>query len=398
MSPIESVQRIEPARIEEPGEAISDAVADLTAAAARLGSTLHPMTAANLAALVGIMNAYYSNLIEGHDTRPRDIERALAGDLDGNKERRNLQLEAAAHVRVQAEVDRMAAADQLPEPASADFLRWLHAAFYRDAPEETLRVRGDGRDIIMVPGEWRSTPEHDVSVGRHIPPSSARVPDFMRYFEERYRLARMGTASRVIVMAAAHHRLNYIHPFPDGNGRVSRLMSHAMAHAAGIGAHGLWSISRGLARGLDSRGDYKRMMDLADTPRQGDLDGRGNLSQRALDQFVLWFLKVALDQVQFMAGLFELNTLAGRLRTYVERSEKLKPESARLLEEALMRGAFDRGDASRITGLPERTARRVMNDVAAEGLLASETPKGPLSLRFPSDAVETLFPSLFPLA
>ena len=46
-------------------------------------------------------------------------------------------------------------------------------------------------------------------------------------------------------MAVAHHRFNYIHPFPDGNGRVSRLMSHAMAWRAEVASHGLWSISRG---------------------------------------------------------------------------------------------------------------------------------------------------------
>ena len=74
-------------------------------------------------------------------------------------------------------------------------------------------------------------------------------------------------------MAAAHHRLNYIHPFLDGNGRVSRLMSHAMALSAGIGAHGLWSVSRGLARGLTSRGDYKRMMDHADSPGRATSTG-----------------------------------------------------------------------------------------------------------------------------
>jgi hypothetical protein len=96
-------------------------------------------------------------------------------------------------------------------------------------------------------------------------------------------------------------------------------MSHAMALRAGIGAHGLWSVSRGLARGLDSRGDYKRMMDHADSPRQGDLDGRGNLSRRALAEFTTWFLKVCMDQVRFMGGLFELETLIDRLRLYVER-------------------------------------------------------------------------------
>jgi Fic family protein len=89
-----------------------------------------------------------------------------------------------------------------------------------------------------------------------------------------------------MALAASHHRFNYIHPFSDGNGRVSRLMSYAMAHTAGIGAHGLWSISHGLARGLSSKSEYKEMMDHADTPRQGDLDGRGDLSKRALTEFI----------------------------------------------------------------------------------------------------------------
>jgi Fic family protein len=392
---VETVQRIEPARPAEPTESISDAIADLVAAATKLGEALHPRTAANLADLVRIANTYYSNLIEGHNTRPRDIERALAGELSQDKERRNLQIEAAAHVRLQAEIDRLAGDGKLGEPAASDFLRWLHREFYEGATEDMLRIRGAGREFMMTPGEWRSQPEHDVAVGRHEPPSSERVPDFMEYFAARYRLAPLGTAGRLMAMAAAHHRFNYIHPFPDGNGRVSRLMSHAMALVAGVGAHGLWSISRGLSRGLASRSEYKLMMDYADTPRQGDLDGRGNLSLSALNEFVLWFLRVSLDQVDFMSGLFEINALAKRLRTYVERSETLKPEAARLLEEALFRGEFERGEIARIAGLPERTARRVLKDVVDAGLLASDTPKGAVSLRFPADTLDLLFPRLF---
>lgn len=168
----------------------------------------------------------------------------------------------------------------------------------------------------------------------------------------------MGKAARIMAIASAHHRLNYVHAFPDGNRRVGRLMSHAMALRAGIGAHGLWSVSRGLARGLESRTEYKRMMDSAATPRQGDLGGRGNLSQRALTDFTLWFLKVCLVQATFMFSLFDLANLTRRLGSYVQRSDTLKPEAAKLLDEALVRGQFERGEASRITGQPERTARR----------------------------------------
>ena len=165
-----------------------------------------------------------------------------------------------------------------------------------------LIVRSETRELRMVPGEFRSRPEEVVTVGRHQPPSSEHVGAFMRHFEQRYRLAGLGPGSRIMAMAAAHHRLNYIHPLLGGNGCVSRLMSHAMPLEAGISAHGLWSVSRGLARGLRSRGDYKRMMDHADMPRQGDLDGRGNLSRRALQEFTVWFLSACLDQVTFMRG------------------------------------------------------------------------------------------------
>jgi Fic family protein len=137
-------------------------------------------------------------------------------------------------------------------------------------------------------------------------------------------------------------------------------------------------------------------MDHADMPRQGDLDGRGNLSLRALVEFVLWFLRVCIDQIAFMSDLFELSTLSRRLRSYVERSDHLPPEAANLLEEALFRGEFDRGAAARITGLPERTARRVLNKLVAEGLLASTKPKGPVSLRFRAATLDRLFPRLYP--
>lgn len=54
-----------------------------------------------LADLVRAMNCYCSNLIEGHDTHPIDIERAMRNDYSSDPKKRKLQLEAKAYIAVQ---------------------------------------------------------------------------------------------------------------------------------------------------------------------------------------------------------------------------------------------------------------------------------------------------------
>jgi Fic family protein len=387
--------RIEPCVLESYPPTLADVVADLASRSKMLGAHLHADSAASLAELVRMMNCYYSNLIEGHNTRPVDIERALADDLDSDGARRDLQREARAHVRVQREVDRACFEGTYGEPANRERIQWLHRGFYEDAAPSMLHVDHPHGAYEMVPGEFRSEPFHDVTVGRLVPPSSAVVARFMEYFESRYRFEKLGTSERIVATAASHHRFNYIHPFPDGNGRVSRLMSHAMAWHAGIAANGLWSISRGLARGLADAGQYKREMDAADAPRKGDLDGRGDLSQAALVEFVSWFCRVALDQIAFMSDLFDLGNLEERLVRYVQESLRLGEYAAAIPVEVLRRGELSRGEAARVTGRSERTARAAMSALLDTGLLVSDTPKSAVRLHFRASSAEALFPRLF---
>ncbi len=389
-SQVESPSRIEPFTLRTASNDILALTMKLSAEAALLGNALHPKTAAHLAQAVRLTNCYYSNMIEGHNTRPREIERAVNGDFANDPERRNLQVEARAHVRVQAEIDSMHASGSLPDPTSSAFIRWIHREFYRDQPPEFLQLDGSS----IRPGEWRAElPE--VAVGLHQPPSFERVPEFMSYFESQYGSIRNLEGLRVLAVPAAHHRLNYIHPFRDGNGRVSRLMSHAMILQAGLGAHGLWSVSRGLARGLSGPNDYKIQMNNADTPRQSDTDGRGNLSLRALREFTEWFLRVCLDQLEFMGSQFDFKSLSARLRAVIEQNPELPNAAVPLVQTVLREGEIDRGYAPEILGMPDRTARRIVQQIVDCGLLASETPRGKLYLQFPVDCLVQLFPRLF---
>ncbi|MCV9938275.1 Fic family protein [Boseaceae bacterium BT-24-1] len=392
---LETPSRIEPVFFEdEIPQVLADLSIEIQREAGNLGRGLHPESAAELADLVRMMNSYYSNLIEGHNTRPKDIERALAG-AELEPETRPLALEAKAHVMVQRQIDEMYLKGRLPSPTSVDFLCWSHRAFYDEMPEEFRFIeRPDGSRVEIVPGEFRQKADDDVVVGRHHPPSSSQVQAFMDHFAKRFSAAENWPSTRIIAIASAHHRLNYIHPFPDGNGRVSRLMSHAMAQNAGIGGFGLWSISRGLARGLKDRGEYKRMMDHADSPRRGDLDGRGNLSAAALKDFCEWFLSVVLDQIRFSAFMFDLERLEKRFRTLVRDvlDDKRAPD---LVGVILKHGSLDRGDAYLVLKTSERTARNTLTALLKAGFLKSPSPKTPVRIAFPLDYRERLFPNLF---
>ncbi|MDE0345745.1 MAG: Fic family protein [Boseongicola sp.] len=394
MKSLETPARIEPCGIEEAiPVALADLALEVRAAALELGRGLPADSVAELRTMTQILNSYYSNLIEGHNAKPADIQRALAGGrIDGDD--RPLAEEAAAHVRVQAWIDGLAERDELPLPTSVEFIREVHRRFYSMVPTELRMVERHGGKMEIVPGALRGV-DQEVTVGRHQPPSPGRLDAFMNLFSWRYEGLTQGATGRVLAIAWAHHRLNYIHPFLDGNGRVSRLMSHAMCHRAGIAGGGLWSISRGLARGLNDRGEYKFRMDAADGPRRGDLDGRGNLSLAALTQFTAWFFTVMLDQIQFATAVFNLVELKPR---YLSLIQDLHPSAARmhrLVEHVLDFGTLSRGDARFVLGVSERAARADLSKAVAEGFLKSSTPKGPVRIAFPMRYRERLFPNLF---
>ncbi|MXN17833.1 Fic family protein [Pseudooceanicola sp. GBMRC 2024] len=391
---LETPARIEPCGLEEAiTVALTDLILEIRSAAEALGRRLHPDSAAELRAMTRIMNAYYSNLIEGHNTRPRDIEAALAGRLD-TVENRPLAEEAAAHVRVQAWIDESAAAGTLPQPTSVAFLRDLHARFYQAMPAEFRVTEHQGRLIAITPGAFRQ-PGEEVAVGRHLPPSADRLPDFMAHFEKRYYGLTRGATGRLLAIPAAHHRLNYIHPFLDGNGRVSRLMSHAMCQTGGIGGHGLWSISRGLARGLADPAEYKERMDAADQPRRGDRDGRGNLSLAGLTSYSAWFLTVMLDQIRFTEAMFDLPALSDRMTRLIADLFPGKERLPRLIAHVLRQGEMARGEARLVTGASDRAARMDLAELLGAGFLKSASPKGPVRIAFPLHYRERLFPNLF---
>ncbi len=371
---------------------LSDLATDLVSKASSLAGRLHPILRSSLGDLVRSMNCYYSNLIEGHNTHPIDIDRALAGDYAADQTRRNLQLEAIAHIELQRLIDR----GDVPFPVvSSEFIVWLHREFCAKLPEDLLWATNPetGARRAVVPGEFR---DGYVRIGAHIPPPPADLPAFLRRFAGYYG-GNLSRIQRVISVAASHHRLLWIHPFLDGNGRVTRLFSHAFLRDQGIGSE-LWSVSRGLARNVE---EYKAALRGADESRRGDLDGRGNLTLGGLETFCRFFLRTCIDQIDFMESLLAPMELQRRIEIWCEeetRARRLPKGTWNLLREALLAGEFPRGRAADITGYETRQARTVLTQLLTAGLLVSPTARGPVRLGFPIGVVERWLPRLYPAA
>jgi Fic family protein len=365
-----------------------------------LTNQLHKITLETIGDLVRSMNCYYSNLIEGHNTHPVDIERALNGDYSQNIEKRNLQLEAFAHIEVQRLIDNNLLEDAhlgtVAEPASiisADYISLIHRHFYERLPKELQWVEDPKtkKKLKVNPGKFR---QRDVQVGAHIACSADKLLMFISRFEEAYDLNKLSKLQQLIAVGASHHRLLWIHPFLDGNGRVARLFSHAFLRDLGIG-NSLWSVSRGLARRAT---DYKRLLMEADALRKGDLDGRGNLSERALVDFCKFFLEISIDQIDFMAKLLNLNSLLERVSDHINleiQKDHLPKGSYALLKEALITGSFERGQAAELTGYKERQARTVLSTLLNKGLLYSEHSRAKVRIAFPVSILDKWFPGLY---
>ncbi|WP_293845032.1 Fic family protein [Sphingopyxis sp.] len=242
----------------------------------------------------------------------------------------------------------------------------------------------------MEPGSLRT---RDVQVGRHVAISPGAVPRFLDHFEWAY--GRLGRSDAIIAVAAAHHRFVWIHPFLDGNGRVARLMSHAMLLDT-LDTGGVWSVARGLGRTTQ---DYKRHLAACDLRRRNDLDGRDAFSEEELAAFTRYFLQICIDQVDFMQSLVDPNRLRVRIHCWIEEEAALGNiplKAGAIIDAILYRGELPRGELEAVVGTGDRQARRVAASLLDLGVIVSESSRAPRRMAFPATLASRWMPGLFP--
>jgi len=390
----------DPAQMEPllPGEhrlgPLLEQASDLIRGADQLAGMCQPGALAGVRTLLRAMNSYYSNKIEGQQTLPLEIEQALHDDYSTDADKARRQRLAVAHMATEQSLESRWPAWKAEHIWSAQMVCDVHQDLFARLPEADRQLpSGAG---TLQPGELRN---RQVSVGVHAAPAADCLPAFLSRWGGFYSRVRRGEM-QVLAMAASHHRLAWIHPFADGNGRAARLHTHLVLGHLGL-TNGLWSPLRGFARTQEA---YYARLAAADEPRAGDLDGRGNLSERGLEQWIGYVLEQCLDQVRFMAGLLQLAGMKERIAACLSFEQNVVKEGVRV--EALRalhylfatQGELERADFKAMLGLGERLATAQVAALLKRGLVETDSPYGRLRFGVPQHALRFYFPRLWPEA
>lgn len=369
---------------------------------AKLTATHNPYILNAIKELLRKVNSYYSNKIESEGTHPIDIERAMRAEFSEDAHQRDLQQLSLAYIEVQQYIENLFAREESLSPFSATFIRDVHRQLYaKPVMKPFLQVKLDKKGdefITMRAGELR---DRNVAIAHHLAPAFDELPTLLNHYEKFYQTYSYQTQAQKLIHAmASHHRLTWLHPFLDGNGRTSRLVLDGVFNAIKLEGYGLWNLSRGLAR---DEANYRLYLAIADKVQQGTFDGRGSLSAKGLKAYVHFMLTTALDQIAFMHESLRLDTLSVRMDKYIKLSregllacEPLPKYSDLLLKELLLIGELPRGKVKEVIGTKDRTASALIKELLELDYIESTTPKSPIRLKFNAFFASYLFPGLVP--
>lgn len=379
---------------------LKDLAQEVVIASSTLEGRIARQTAAALGDRLRFLNSYHSNLIEGHKTAIVDIEAALQKDYSQDERKRYAQQLCAAHVQTERALMAEVLSAPPDNPCAFEFVGRIHQAFYQLLPAQhqfTHDHGGFSRHSVM-PGRMRDA---QVSLDGGVTPHGpdARIlPRKYEAFSQLYAPDNFHGDERLIAAAASHHRLVWLHPFRDGNGRVGRLFSGLYLACIGLNRSNLWSLSRGFSR---DKQWYMTNLQSADAPDEN----HHGFDQDYFADYCCYFLEVCLDQIRFMDKILGLHRIDARIEGYVRDRDKARgalhpmdQRAGKLLKALFLQGEIARGDARSVMGMDsqsERHARRIVSQLIQEGLVCSMSHRAPLTIGFPTRVLRYYFPDIF---
>ena len=193
-----------------------------------------PARAANVDAVLAriedvyVTDAYHSLSIEGYRVSPTLVARVRSGDWNPDhhpEDREHRDALAArgywqAYQVVRESVRRASVGEPAGTVAETDHRTWYRELFAPSVAAGLIRAA----DLAG----YRNAPVY-IQRSMHVPPSPAAVRDAMPALFDLLR-EEPDPAVRVVL---GHFLFVYVHPYPDGNGRLGRFLMNLMLTAAG---------------------------------------------------------------------------------------------------------------------------------------------------------------------
>ena len=392
-------EAMEPLFPEDPSGTIEAIATNLLEKIAALNASTNAITRAAIAQFLAPVSGYYAAVLEDDNIRPLSVVKAQNGQFEKDKETASAQLKLLAEKMVEDRIKTLLANPDNEEiPAAAGFLKSVHEQFFT-----SLQSLATAHEIPLTGSEQQAGNYRleDLRFGKGMSPYFGSLPFFMSEFENAYDPASKANKSkirRIINIAVAHHRLLWIQPFANENQRVVRLYAEACLHFEHLNPHGLWSLSRGLAR---NKSTFIEKMENAGLKRLNAMDGRGNLSNKHLIEFCIFYLNTALGQVKFMLRMLDTDGMVKRISNFVDlmvSRNNMRSEAKYILTDVFLKGKISKPDAMRITGTSDKTLKLITDDLIEKQLLVAKK-EGILMMyyvAYPLVYAPLLFPGLFP--
>lgn len=217
-----------------------------------LGGPVPPYIFFQLKDIFQLLESLASARVEGNNTTLSDFVDRIISDQDEKKKDEKtieiLNIDQAIRF-INENVNKETKFDRA-------LLSEIHKILVRGL---TPPPKGEGS---RFPGQLRP---HDVIINKskHVPPEHIKVLD---YFDELMDFVNceMGTQYHLLSIALAHHRMSWIHPFDNGNGRFVRIFTYAMLIKQGFQVKNGRILNPTAIFCID-RNKYYDMLALADT-------------------------------------------------------------------------------------------------------------------------------------
>ena len=188
----------------------------------------HPKAYLRLVDEIYGSDAYHSLSIEGYRVTPELIERVRAGNWDPDNrhsDRQNRDALAARGYWQAFQLVRETLGEIVASGNPGTLVREAHPLWYRELFQPSVAVgllpasalAGYRNDAVYLRGS------------RHVPPRWEAVRDAMRTL---FDLLEQETEPSVRAVLG-HWLFGYVHPYPDGNGRMARFVMNAMLASGG---------------------------------------------------------------------------------------------------------------------------------------------------------------------